>query len=124
VQHEDWIDLLLVEDHPGDVRLIEEAFQKRGTLRLHHAWNGAEALTFLRRGHGYADVARPDLIIMALNMPRMGGLEALALIKSDPDLKAIPTIIFTSTDSEEDILACYRLGELLSAKAFGLGGIR
>jgi chemotaxis family two-component system response regulator Rcp1 len=101
------IDLLLVEDEPGDVRLTMEAFHHRGALRLHHAWNGVEAIAFLKREHSYAHAPRPDLIIMDLNMPQMGGKEALALIKSDPDLKSIPTIIFTSTDSETDILACY-----------------
>jgi two-component system, chemotaxis family, response regulator Rcp1 len=104
------IDLLLVEDEPGDVRLTQEAFHHRGTLRLHHAWNGVEAMAFLRREHGYAGSPRPDLILMDLNMPQMGGLEALTLIKGDLDLKTIPTVIFTSTDSETDILACYVLG--------------
>jgi chemotaxis family two-component system response regulator Rcp1 len=104
------IELLLVEDEPGDARLTKEAFHHRGTLRLHNAWNGVEALAFLRRGHGYAGVPRPDLIMMDLNMPRMGGIEALALIKGDPNLRMIPTIIFTSTDSETDISACYSLG--------------
>jgi chemotaxis family two-component system response regulator Rcp1 len=104
------IDLLLVEGKAGDARLTEEAFHHRSTLRLHNAWDGIEALAFLRRGHGYKNAPRPDLIIMGLNMPKMGGMEALAQIKGDPNLKAIPTIIFTSTDSETDILACYRLG--------------
>ena len=104
------IDLLLVEDEPGDVRLTKEAFHHRGALRVHHAWNGVEALAFLGRARGYAAAPRPDLILMDLNMPQMGGLAALALIKGDSDLKSIPTIIFTSTDSETDILACYFLG--------------
>jgi chemotaxis family two-component system response regulator Rcp1 len=101
------IDLLLVEDEPGDVRLTMEAFHHHGTLRLHHAWNGVEAIAFLRRQNGYADAPRPDLIVMDLNMPQMGGKEALAIIKGDIALRSIPTIIFTSTDSETDILACY-----------------
>jgi CheY-like chemotaxis protein len=105
-----WIDLLLVEDEPGDARLTKEAFRHSGALRLHHAWNGVEALAFLRQGHGYTDAPRPDLLMMDLNMPKMGGIEALALIKGDPDLRAIPTIILTSTDSETDILTCYSLG--------------
>jgi two-component system, chemotaxis family, response regulator Rcp1 len=104
------IDLLLVEDEPGDARLTKEAFHHCGALRLHHAWNGVEALAFLRQGNRYADAPRPDLIMMDLNMPKMGGLEALALIKGDPNLRSIPTIIFTSTDSETDISACYSLG--------------
>jgi chemotaxis family two-component system response regulator Rcp1 len=104
------IDLLLVEDHPGDVRLTKEAFQHCGAMRLHHAWNGLEAIAFLRQELGYAHAPRPDLILLDLNMPKMGGIEALAIIKDDGELKAIPTIILTSTDSDTDIIACYRLG--------------
>jgi two-component system, chemotaxis family, response regulator Rcp1 len=110
MRHATSIELLLVEDHPGDVRLTKEAFHRCGTLRLHHAWDGAEAMAFLRQEHVYADAPRPDLIMLDLNMPRMGGHETLAQIKGDPNLKAIPTIVFTSSDSEADILTCYRLG--------------
>ena len=72
------IDLLLVEDEPGDVRSTREAFHHHSALRLYHAWNGVEAMAFLRRRHAYINVPRPDLIIMGLSMLKMGSIEALA----------------------------------------------
>jgi CheY-like chemotaxis protein len=104
------IDILLVEDRPGDSRLTKEAFHHRGTpLRLHHAWDGIEALEFLRHTGIHADAPRPDLILLDLDMPRMDGREALAQIKGDPALMEIPTLILTASDSPSDILTCYRL---------------
>jgi two-component system, chemotaxis family, response regulator Rcp1 len=104
------VDVLLVEDTPGDVRLTKEAFHHHGLVRLQHAWDGLEAMAILRREGVYADVPRPDLIIMDLNLPKMDGREALALIKHDPELKCIPTIILTTSDVQADILLCYKLG--------------
>jgi two-component system, chemotaxis family, response regulator Rcp1 len=104
------IDILLVEDRPGDSRLTSEAFHHCGTpLRLHHAWDGIEALDFLRRTGIHAAAPRPDLILLDLDMPRMDGREALAEIKGDPSLMMIPTLILTASDSAADILACYQL---------------
>jgi two-component system, chemotaxis family, response regulator Rcp1 len=104
------IEILLVEDRPGDSRLTKEAFDHRGKpLRLHHAWDGIEAMEFLNRGGPFGDAPRPDLILLDLDMPRMDGREVLARIKSDPHLMAIPTVILTASESEADILICYRL---------------
>jgi chemotaxis family two-component system response regulator Rcp1 len=104
------IEVLLVEDSPGDVRLTQEAFRDSGkAVRLHLCADGIEAMAFLRHEGIYADVPRPDLILLDLNLPRMDGREVLALIKKDPQLKIIPTIILTTSDSEADISISYQL---------------
>lgn len=104
------IDVLLVEDSPGDIRLTQEAFrQSCRSIRLHLAFDGIEAMSFLRQEGTHTNAPRPDLILLDLNMPRMDGREILAAIKSDAKLKAIPTIILTTSDAEEDILISYRL---------------
>jgi two-component system, chemotaxis family, response regulator Rcp1 len=101
------IEILLVEDHPGDARLTIEAFHHcDAALRLHHAWNGLEAMAFLRR----LGAPRPALVLLDLKMPEMGGRETLAQIKSDANLRDIPTIVLTNSDDEADVLACYKLG--------------
>jgi two-component system, chemotaxis family, response regulator Rcp1 len=104
------IEILLVEDNPGDVRLTEEAL-KEGKVRnrLHVAPDGVEALAFLRRQGKYATVPRPALILLDLNLPRMDGREVLAAIKTDPDLKRIPVVVLTTSDAEQDILRSYML---------------
>lgn len=104
------IEILLVEDNPGDVRLTREAL-KEGKVRnnLHVASDGVEALAFLRReGHG-ADAPRPDLILLDLNLPRMDGRELLEEIKQDDALRSIPVVILTTSRDEEDILRTYDL---------------
>ena len=104
------IEVLLVEDNPGDVRLTQEAFRDSGKpVRLHLASDGIEAMAFLRREGAYADTPRPDLILLDLNLPKMDGREVLALIKKDHGLKIIPTIIFTTSDAEADVVISYRL---------------
>jgi CheY-like chemotaxis protein len=104
------IEVLLVEDSAGDVRLTQEAFRDSGKpVRLHLAADGIEAMAFLRREGVYADAPRPDLILLDLNLPRMDGREVLALIKKDQSLKIIPTIILTTSESETDILISYQL---------------
>jgi two-component system, chemotaxis family, response regulator Rcp1 len=104
------IEILLVEDRPGDTRLTKEAFHHRGKpLKLHHAWNGIEAMDFLKQRGRFGDSNRPDLILLDLDIPEMSGMEVLARIKGDPNLQAIPTIILTTSDSPVDILLCYRL---------------
>jgi CheY-like chemotaxis protein len=104
------IDVLLVEDSPGDVRLTREAFREaNGAVRLHVASDGVEAMAFLRRDAGYDDAPRPDFILLDLNLPRMDGREVLAHIKADADLRTIPTVILTTSESDADILTSYEL---------------
>jgi chemotaxis family two-component system response regulator Rcp1 len=104
------IQILLVEDRPGDTRLTKEAFHHRGKpLQLHHAWDGVEAMDFLKRKGSFEDAPRPDLILLDLDIPEMDGREVLARVKGDPNLMAIPTIILTTSDSAADILLCYKL---------------
>jgi len=99
------IQVLLIEDSPGDVRLTQEAFREaNGAVNLHVAADGVEAMAFLRRGS-----PRPDLILMDLNLPRMDGRQVLALIKEDESLKLIPTVILTTSVAEEDITKSYQL---------------
>jgi CheY-like chemotaxis protein len=106
----DLIDVLLVEDDPGDVVLIREAFadHKVGN-RLSVVTDGVEAMAFLRRGPGFADAPRPDLILLDLNLPRKDGSEVLAEIKADRDFSMIPVIVLTTSEAEEDILRSYEL---------------
>jgi chemotaxis family two-component system response regulator Rcp1 len=104
------IEVLLVEDSPGDVRLTQEAFRDSGKrVRLHLTADGVEAMAFLRGEGTYAAAPRPDLILLDLNLPKMDGREVLALIKKDQGLKTIPTIILTTSDDEADVLISYQL---------------
>lgn len=102
------IEILLVEDNPGDVRLTQEVF-KEGKIRnkLNVAWNGEEALAYLRCEGRFAGSSRPDLILLDLNLPRKGGREVLAEIKEDPKLKCIPVVILTTSQAEQDIAESY-----------------
>jgi two-component system, chemotaxis family, response regulator Rcp1 len=104
------IEILLVEDNPGDVRLTIEGLNE-GKVRnhLHVARDGVEALAFLRRQAQFADVVRPDLILLDLNLPRKDGREVLAEIKSDADLKTIPVVVLTTSRAEQDVLNSYQL---------------
>lgn len=104
------IEILLVEDNPGDVRLTREAF-KEGKVRnnLSVASDGVEALAFLRREGKYADAPRPDVILLDLNLPRKDGREVLAEIKEDPDLRRLPVVVLTTSQAEQDILKSYNL---------------
>jgi chemotaxis family two-component system response regulator Rcp1 len=104
------VDVLLVEDSPGDVRLTREAFREaNGSVVLHVAPDGVEAMAFLNRVGIHADAPRPDFILLDLNLPRMDGREVLAHIKDDESLKMIPTVILTTSDSEADIVKSYQL---------------
>jgi chemotaxis family two-component system response regulator Rcp1 len=104
------MEVLLVEDSPGDVRLTREAFtDAKVHINLHVASNGAEAMAFLTREGKYANVPRPDLILLDLNLPKKNGREVLAEIKDNPGLKSIPVVILTTSASEADILRSYRL---------------
>src|SRR5579862_9649308 len=94
------INVLLVEDSPGDVRLTQEAFRGANMkIILHVAPDGVEAMAFLRHQGVHAQSPRPDLILLDLNLPKMDGREVLAHIKDDPDLKAIPIVILTTSDA-------------------------
>jgi two-component system, chemotaxis family, response regulator Rcp1 len=104
------IQVLLVEDNPGDVELTIEALEESKLLiNLNVANDGEQALRFLKREGEYADAPRPDLILMDLNMPRMDGREALAQIKQDENLHHIPIVVLTTSEAEQDILLTYDL---------------
>jgi len=104
------IEILLVEDNPGDVRLTQEAFrQNKIRNKLNVVNDGEQALAYLRRQGPYAGVARPGLILLDLNLPRVDGREVLAQIKSDPELRHIPVVILTTSQAEEDIVKSYAL---------------
>jgi CheY-like chemotaxis protein len=99
------IDVLLVEDDAGDTLMIREAFEHHEiTHTLHHVADGVEAMEFL---HG--DGPRPDLILLDLNLPRMDGREVLKRVKGDPNLRAIPVVVLTTSEADEDILRSYDL---------------
>jgi CheY-like chemotaxis protein len=104
------IDVLLVEDDPGDVLMTREAFdQHKVANNLHVVNDGVEATKFLRREEGYEDAPRPGLVLLDLNLPRKDGREVLADIKADPDLCDIPIVVLTTSSSEEDIRRSYKL---------------
>jgi CheY-like chemotaxis protein len=104
------IDILMVEDNPGDIRLTLEALKEnKMNNTLHVAKDGVEAMAFLRREGKYADAPRPDLILLDLNLPKKDGREVLAEIKADPALMRIPVVILTTSQAEEDILRSYSL---------------
>lgn len=104
------VDILLVEDSPGDVRLTIEALKEakiRNTLIV--VPDGVEAIAYLRREGKYADVTRPDLILLDLNLPKKDGREVLAEIETDDNLKTIPVVVLTVSNAEKDILKVYNL---------------
>jgi two-component system, chemotaxis family, response regulator Rcp1 len=102
--------VLLVEDSPGDVRLTREAFRDADPqINLRVVVDGVEAMAYLRHEGVHVDAARPDFILLDLNLPKMDGREVLAHIKEDDDLKTIPTVILTTSDAEADILTSYKL---------------
>jgi two-component system, chemotaxis family, response regulator Rcp1 len=104
------LELLLVEDSPGDVRLTQEAFRAANmAVHMDVATDGVEAMAFLRHEQAYIAAPRPDLILLDLNMPRMDGREVLAQIKKDDGLRTIPIVILTTSDSEDDIAKSYQL---------------
>ena len=104
------IEILLVEDNPGDARLTMEALREAKVRnRLQHVTNGVEAIAYLRRQGIHRDAAKPDLILLDLNLPCKDGREVLADIKSDPNLKRIPVVVLTTSASDEDILRAYNL---------------
>ncbi|KOX27516.1 chemotaxis protein CheY [Saccharothrix sp. NRRL B-16348] len=104
------IDVLLVEDDPGDALMTQEAFEHHKIRnQLHVVRDGVEALEFLRRQGPYEDAPRPGLILLDLNLPKMDGREVLAEIKADETLRPIPVVVLTTSEAEEDILRSYNL---------------
>jgi two-component system, chemotaxis family, response regulator Rcp1 len=117
------VEVLLVEDNPGDVRLTQEAFRDANRdVQLHVSSDGVEAMAFLRRQGVHANAPRPELILLDLNLPKMDGREVLALIKQDPALKSIPIVVLTTSGAEPDIVKCYQLqANCYLTKPVGLG---
>lgn len=104
------IDILLVEDDPGDELITREAFEHNKLQnRLHVAHDGQEGLDYLYKRGQYADAPRPDLILLDLNLPKYDGRQLLEKVKSDPDLARIPIVVLTTSSAEEDILKSYKL---------------
>lgn len=104
------IEILLVEDNPGDVRLTQEALNDTKLKNnLHVVMDGAEAIAFLRNEGRYAEAPRPDIILLDLNLPKKDGREVLEDIKSDDRLKRIPVVILTTSEDEKDVLVSYNL---------------
>jgi CheY-like chemotaxis protein len=104
------VEILLVEDNPGDVRLTREALKEAKVINhLTVLKDGVEALAFLRRQGSYADAARPHLILLDLNLPKKDGREVLAEIKADDKLKRIPVVVLTTSQDEQDVLKSYHL---------------
>ena len=118
------IEVLLVEDSPGDVRLTREAFKDAKVhINLHVATDGANAMAFLSREGEHANAPRPYLILLDLNLPKKDGREVLQEIKESPTLKSIPVVILTTSSSEADILKSYRLhANCYITKPVGLDG--
>jgi len=104
------IEILLVEDNPGDVRLTEEALKEGKVInRLSVVPDGVEAIEYLRKRGDYASAATPDLVLLDLNLPKKDGREVLAEVKQDPDLRKIPVVVLTTSRDEQDILKSYDL---------------
>jgi CheY-like chemotaxis protein len=104
------MEVLLVEDSPGDVRLTREALRDaKRSIHLHVATDGVEAMAFLRHEEAQIRAPRPDLILLDLNLPRMDGREVLAQVKADNSLKTIPVIILTTSEAEADVVQSYQL---------------
>lgn len=104
------VEVLLVEDDPGDVLMTREAFAEHKVAnQLSVVSDGVSAMEFLRREGAYAQAPRPDLILLDLNLPRMDGREVLGLVKEDPVLKHIPVVVLTTSEAEEDVLRSYAL---------------
>ncbi len=104
------IEILLVEDDPGDVVMTREAFQDyKIHNQLHVVNDGTEAMAFLRQEGEFADQPRPDLVLLDLNLPRMDGREVLQAIKSDPEFASIPVVVLTTSENEDDVLRSYSL---------------
>ncbi|QHS16572.1 response regulator [haloarchaeon 3A1-DGR] len=108
--HESEVDILLVEDNAGDIKLTRKAFENAALRNdIDVVTDGVEALRYLRKEEKYADAPRPDLVLLDLNLPKKNGDEVLEAIKSDDDLSRIPVVVLTSSEAEEDIVRTYNL---------------
>ncbi|MFZ2407560.1 MAG: response regulator [Methylobacter sp.] len=106
-----FVEILLLEDEPSDAYLVKMALKEGKILaHLHHVVDGREGLDFLNKTEKYAEVPRPDLIFLDLNMPRMNGREFLTAIKADERFKGIPVVVLTTSDYEKDVVSSYQLG--------------
>ncbi|HVW79948.1 MAG TPA: response regulator [Mycobacteriales bacterium] len=104
------IEVLLVEDDPGDVAITREAFEENKVQnRLHVVNNGVDAMAFLRKEGRFADAPTPDLVMLDLNLPRMDGREVLAAVKADESLRSIPVVVLTTSELAEDVTTSYSL---------------
>ncbi len=104
------IDILMVEDNPGDARLTREALKESKVCNnLHHVRDGVEAMEFLRKEGEFGDAPTPDIILLDLNLPRKDGRQVLAEIKAIPHLKHIPVVVLTTSEAEQDIVKSYEL---------------
>jgi CheY-like chemotaxis protein len=104
------LEILLVEDDPGDVAMTREALgESKMLINLRVATNGEEAISYLRREHPFEDARRPDLVLLDLNLPRLSGPEVLAIVKADPELLRIPVVILTTSQADEDVIRSYDL---------------
>jgi CheY-like chemotaxis protein len=104
------VEVLLVEDDPGDVLMTREAFEEHKVRNhLNVVSDGADALAYVRREGEFADAIRPDLILLDLNLPKRDGREVLKELKTDPDLREIPIVVLTTSSAESDVLASYQL---------------
>ncbi|MCF4123336.1 response regulator [Antribacter sp. KLBMP9083] len=104
------VEVLLVEDDPGDVLMTREAFEDyKIANRLSVVYDGVSALEFLRKQGAHADAPTPDLVLLDLNLPKMDGLQVLSVVKSDPALRHIPIVVLTTSEAEEDIIGSYSL---------------
>ena len=102
------LEILLVEDNPGDVRLTQEVFKEaKIPNHLNVVGDGVDAMAFLRKEGGYADVVRPDIVLLDLNLPRKSGRDVLEEIKGDPTLRNIPIVVLTTSRAEQDVLSAY-----------------
>lgn len=109
-EHDRPLNVLLVEDDPGDVLIAREAMAAgQLSTKIDVVTDGVEAMSFLRRGDGFDDAQRPDLILLDLNLPRMSGHEVLAEVKQDPELRRIPVVVLTTSQAHEDIAKSYDL---------------
>jgi len=104
------IEILLIEDNPGDIRLALEAFNEcKFNVNIQIATDGAEALDYMYKKGRFTNAATPDLILLDLNLPKKSGMEILVKLKGDNELKVIPIIILTTSQAEQDLMACYKL---------------
>ncbi len=102
------LEILLVEDNPGDVRLTQEVFKEAKILNnLSVVGDGVDAMAFLRKQGQYVDASRPDLILLDLNLPRKSGREVVAEVKDDPSLRGIPIVVLTTSSAEQDVVGAY-----------------